>query len=506
MRRLTSIFLLLFLFSSSIYAKTSTSKKNQNKISSINILPNDLLIEADKLYHGQNFSKAIDLYEQLESIESINKKQIIKKMALSHAALNHTKESVVYLEKYLKKDFKTSILDNEGFAPIKDSLPFKNIVNKYSLKITSWAFFYFYVALIGFFVVIILNFNKKMDFAARLLISAFIFIHSFFILHITIYITNFQYQIPHSYFMSTCFSFLYGPLMYFYFKRITLEYKFTKADLLHLIPTILFLIYLLPIYSLPANEKLTIMLQRASKDFSVNSNPIPVLVALKLTSLIIYGYYIRKLYLKSRVSKKISEKNIIWQRNIYTIHILYIFTYTIYGILISNNMYSGIIYHSQIFLMAIMVLYVGYSAYIQPSVFSGVYSSNNKLIFKYEKSGLTDSLSSELKNSVLFLFNQQKIYKEHDISLQIISNHLNTTRHNTSQVINEHFGMNFHELVNTYRIQEAKKILNTDFHKNLNIIDIAYEVGYNNKVTFNKAFKKDTKVTPSEYQRNILHP
>ncbi len=63
--------------------------------------------------------------------------------------------------------------------------------------------------------------------------------------------------------------------------------------------------------------------------------------------------------------------------------------------------------------------------------------------------------------------------------------------------------MNFHELVNTYRIQEAKSILETDIQKNLNIIDVAYEVGYNNEVTFNKAFKKDT-VTPSEYQKNSV--
>ena len=38
-----------------------------------------------------------------------------------------------------------------------------------------------------------------------------------------------------------------------------------------------------------------------------------------------------------------------------------------------------------------------------------------------------------------------------------------------------------------------------DIHGNLNIIDVAYEIGYNNKVTFNKAFKKETSLTPSEF-------
>ncbi len=151
--------------------------------------------------------------------------------------------------------------------------------------------------------------------------------------------------------------------------------------------------------------------------------------------------------------------------------------------------------------MALMVMYIGYSANVQPSVFSGVLTFGDKLFFKYEKSGLTSSLSMELKDNLIALLENEKIYKENDINLEVLAERLNTTRHNASQVINEHFDLNFHELINKYRINEAKNIFNLDYQKNLNIIDVAYEVGYNNKVTFNKAFKKDTNLTPSEYQR-----
>ncbi|PCJ98442.1 MAG: AraC family transcriptional regulator [Flavobacteriaceae bacterium] len=503
MKHLKFLFLLFLLFSSIIYSKIP----EDNLVSYPTLSSKDLIINADKLYHGQKFSEAIKAYEQIQDVEEIDEINVLKKMALSHAALNDANKSVDYLEKYLMMDFKTSFMEHEGFLAIKNSPQFKNIVDKYAPKVSIWSFFYFYVALIGFFVVAVLNFNKKMDFGAKLLISGFVFIHSFFILHISINITNFHFQFPHSYLMSTSFSFLYGPLLYFYFKRITQEYKFKKSDALHLIPTILFLAYIIPVYSLPEAEKLQLMLQRANKGLNPSGfNLVAIIVSLKLISLLVYGYFIRNLYFKSKKAKELSKENRVWQKNIYSIHFLYILSYAIYGVLIVNHLSSGIVYHSQVVLMASMVLYVGYSANVQPTVFNGVYSNVNRLLFKYEKSGLTESLSGELKESLINLFDIGKIYRENDINLDILSKKLNTSRHNTSQVINEHFNMSFHELINRYRIQDAKNIMDRDHNKNLNIIDIAYEVGYNNKVTFNKAFKKDTLQTPSEYQKTIFLP
>ena len=139
--------------------------------------------------------------------------------------------------------------------------------------------------------------------------------------------------------------------------------------------------------------------------------------------------------------------------------------------------------------------------FAQPIIFRNEYVSIKKRLFspKYQKSGLTEALSKELKENLIKLLVEDKIYKQSDINLEILSLKLNTTRHNTSQIINEHFKMNFFELINKFRIQEAKRLLETDIHGNLHIIDVAYEVGYNNKVTFNKAFKKETALTPSGY-------
>lgn len=379
--------------------------------------------------------------------------------------------------------------------------PYVAPVAEYSVDFTLLSFFYLYVALIGFYIAIILHFNKKVESVAKKLISAFIFIHSVFIFHIFLSITKYQFQFPHTYRISTVFSFLYGPLLYLYFKLITVQYKFKKIDLLHFLPTLLFAIYLAPGYLMSADQKLEIMLGRPTDGRSFSDIAI---IVLKLSSLLIYGYFIRKLYLISKNNATLEQENKIWQKNIFIIHMLYVICYLIYGSLLANNITFGALFHMQVICMALMVMYLGYSASVQPAVFNGSFSFNN-FFFKYEKSGLTKSLSLELKENLIYLFDNEQIYKESNICLETLSSKLNTTRHNASQVINEHFKMSFHELINSYRIREAKEILNSDKQKNLNIIDIAYEVGYNNKVTFNKAFKKDTQLTPSQYQSKNSH-
>jgi AraC-like DNA-binding protein len=69
-------------------------------------------------------------------------------------------------------------------------------------------------------------------------------------------------------------------------------------------------------------------------------------------------------------------------------------------------------------------------------------------------------------------------------------------------VINERLEMNYSNFINSYRIQEAKILLFAPEKIDDSILDIAYEVGFNSKAVFNRAFKKFTGMTPSEFRKN----
>lgn len=466
------------------------------------------LLTCSGLY-GSEHVKGIDLFlTQQDTLNANNtvvdngkvlSGQDLKTEAIYRAYLGNDKKAIELAERYIKSVHDVSILSHDSFLEIKDTEGYKRLANAYLPKTNIWLLFFFACGLIGLFLSVVINLRRKGDLIGNLLISAFVLFHSLFMIHLCIYLSRNNYNLPHTLYFTTSFSFLYGPLLYFYIKRISEKYKFKLIDLLHLIPSVLLFFYLLPIYLLPAEQKTHLMFNRDEFLYSTLRG----IVILKYISLIVYAFLVFKQYKKIAGKRKKPHAQILnWQRNMMILNMFYVFFYLVYGIALLRVVTSiNIFIYPQTFSMAVIILYVGYIAYVQPKVFSKKFLFQETKNFKYKKSGLTRSYSEELKEQLLQLLDQEKVYKQSNISLEKLASRLDTTRHNISQVINEHFGMNFFHLINKYRIAEAVEILKNDYNNNLNIIDVAYDVGFNNKVTFNKAFKAETNMTPSSFLR-----
>jgi AraC-like DNA-binding protein len=453
-----------------------------------------LLVAPDNVLRAANWSeRELDIKHVDDPAKfSEDSLQLYKERAISAAANDNLSLAAFYVEEYVKYSAETGFVESRYFKKFADTSEFQKLRTEYAFHFDWLHFFYLFSSLTGFFIGVILLLKKGQDPIAKILISVFVLIHSFFIFHIFLFNTNLNYKVPHVLYTSASFSYLYGPLIYFYFKRITLGYQFRKWDLLHLVPTFLVILVYLPIYILPESEKVKIMFEVG--DF----NRIPYLygvVGTKTISLAVYGFMLIRLYYKNQEHKNYSQDARRWLNALVVLVGVYVIAYLIYGLTISDLIpRSEFLYHLQIVAMASMVLYIGYSSYIRPSLFVGSFGMRTE---KYTKSGLTPDYSMELKEQLLVLLEQEKIYLRSDVSLDGLADRLNTTRHNASQVINEHFGLNFFELMNKYRIQDAVEILEKD--KKVNIIDVAYQVGFNNKVTFNKSFKKFLSQTPSQF-------
>ena len=460
-----------------------------------------------------SLENALNAYKVELKSKPADSLEIFKNIGLIAAELKRPKEALEYTQKYIENSADISILSKDSYEQISDTEEYEVLKDNYLVNVNVLYFMYFYIVLIGFFFAIIINFKKGSDRVSNLLLGGFVIVHSLFILEFTLYYSHITYLYPHVFLMAFSVSLLYGPLLYFYFKRITQQYKFKIWDLLHLLPTVLLLFELVPFYMLSAEEKLKYMFG-ISTIYSRRDTFIYAFL-IKISSYVVYGFFIGKIYFKEKNQNTFKTDRTFrkWKRNIYYIHIMYIAAYALYGISVGYifNFGSEIISHTQVFAMSLMVLYIAQMAYLHPKVFDYRSFMDNGMGFsKYLKSGLTPSLSEELKGELINLFAKDKVYRDSDLNLETLSEKLNTTRHNTSQIINEHFDMNFFELINKFRIEEAIDLLMEDKNGNLNIIDIAYEVGYNNKVTFNKAFKKATSLTPTQFidsvkQNNLVN-
>ncbi len=460
----------------------------------VNSQSDTLLNTANTLYANKEYSAAIIIYERIIRQGHTDSNLALKNIALSSAAIQDAQSAALYAERYIRQTADIAFLKNSAFKAIEDSKSFKKLEKSYTPGLNIWSAIYLYIAIVGTFIAMILNFKKNSDRIANLLISAFIFMHSLFVIHLCLRITNYKYYFPNTLLATTSFSFLYGPLLYFYFKRITRNYVLKLKDGLHLLPLAGYLVYAFPLYTLTRSEKLELLLNEQKLYVHV-----VITVIAKLIFLFVYGYLVWNMYKKSNKSAFKKDETLRWQRNILKFYMLYAISYVGYALVINDIITVDFLHHIQIIVVSLLVLYVGYVAYIQPDIFGNIITAKNGALFKYKKSGLTAMYSKELKENLIKLLHEEKIYKDNDVNLEILSEKLGTTRHNTSQVINEHFHINFFELINRYRIKEVLEILKDDNRKSLNIIDVAYEVGFNNKVTFNKAFKKETSLTPTQY-------
>ncbi len=408
-------------------------------------------------------------------------------------------EAVIQIEKYVIRTLDLSFIEHSSFSFINRSQEYLALQEKYLPKFKWAAIFYMYAGLIGFFIILMISIRRKKDLLATVLLSIFLFIHSVFIVHVGIFSMNYSYYLPHTQNMSTVFSFLYGPLLYFYFKRIKTGYTFKRKDLLHLLPTVYLFVLFMPIYSLSEQDKLRMMLGVGPFE----QRPYGEQVAIgKMVILAIYAFFTIRLWRATREQRTTLKTPLyLWQRNVVVFQGLYTIVYCVYALLLLKDVRAGFFFNTQLILMSCMVLYVAYVAYANPKVLMGFHLERSFL--KYKNSGLTSTYSIELKQQLVDLLEVDKVYRESNINLDNLAERLGTTRHSTSQIINEHFGINFFELINNYRIQEAMDILKNDSAREKNIIDVAYEVGFNNKVTFNKSFKKINDVTPSQYLKTL---
>ena len=120
---------------------------------------------------------------------------------------------------------------------------------------------------------------------------------------------------------------------------------------------------------------------------------------------------------------------------------------------------------------------------------------------RYKKSSLSSETREAYLQKLKDALEKDELFLNRELRLSDLANHLAISPHHLSQVINEGFQQNFFDLVNKYRVESAKKKIAESSKKSL--LQIAFEVGFNNKTSFNNAFKRHVGMTPSQFRKTL---
>jgi len=122
---------------------------------------------------------------------------------------------------------------------------------------------------------------------------------------------------------------------------------------------------------------------------------------------------------------------------------------------------------------------------------------------KYRNSPLSDPEEKAIVARLKKYMEQNKAYLDGDLRIGRLSKQLGIPVNHLSQAINRQLQQNFFEFINSYRVNEARHILEDPEAPDLNLLNIALETGFNNKTTFLNAFRKSFRMSPSEYKKSL---
>jgi AraC-like DNA-binding protein len=91
-------------------------------------------------------------------------------------------------------------------------------------------------------------------------------------------------------------------------------------------------------------------------------------------------------------------------------------------------------------------------------------------------------------------------FQNSELTLDFVSGETGVSQRKITSEIQNRFGCNFKTYINRLRLNESKRLL---LNKELNIGEIAFKVGFNNQSHFNRVFKAEFQISPTEFREKI---
>jgi AraC-like DNA-binding protein len=366
--------------------------------------------------------------------------------------------------------------------------------------------------------------------------------------------SRYYFSYPHLFHAGSPFSFLLGPLIYFYVIALTSPggFRFKWGLLMHLIPFGMNTVLSVPFYFLSADEKirmLTTLIDKLGKNSSFSLAPFLLILVTQMAAYLIASLRLIVVYstkIKTGFSS-LAKINLSWLRDVY------LALFTLWCVFCFASVYAprhGIYFESMTALrlmIAVLIFALGVRGLFRPQIFNasdvllaiedapaadaetskGGKQSLRQLRLriiirghkdaarmndvkqpppengdkdKYRKSLLSEEQTTDILRRLTETMEKDRPYLEPELTLPELSKRLSVSPNHLSQVINGRLNKTFFDYINEYRVEEAKRLLVSPEARHLSILGIATDAGFNSKNAFYQAFRKNTGMNPSKFR------
>lgn len=227
-----------------------------------------------------------------------------------------------------------------------------------------------------------------------------------------------------------------------------------------------------------------------SLDFYRHFKVIPYLISVVFIILAIYE------------SMKNKENDLVLsrlkKRNVFVIFSSFLALFSVYFFFVKEPMKLPVEFELiQNMIISIFILLFFHSQFEYKKLF--VENSSSKTT---NNLGANEDIQKRIIDKLQMVFENEKIYTNEGITITWLSEKLNEKEYLVRRAINGELGYtNFNSFLNHYRIVESCKLISESQFRELTFQEIAFQMGYQSVATFNRAFKNEIGITPSEFYR-----
>ena len=367
-----------------------------------------------------------------------------------------------------------------------------------SLDLTVFELAYLFAAFHGIFLSTLIIIKRSIR--ESIFLYLLILLFSFYLFENVVYSSGYIKEVPHLYFTTLPLIFLIGPLFYLHIRKTLKQSSLRFKDLVHLVPFLFELIILIPFYRLSAEIKVKVY------ESSQESSGDPGEINIYFIGYVIYiistlFYFFRSYKLIGSVQKNgmraKERKKFKALRAVSIGFFLYVGVSLILSALSWTDLgVRSLFFHINLISLTLLIHSIGYIVFISPTLLETNFKNSD-----YQYSAFDTEKMNSLRDQLEEFLASEKPYLNTNVSATSISEALQITNHELSQLLNVGLNVSFYDLVNKYRIDHAKKLLVSKEYRDAKILHVAIDSGFSNKSSFLRNFKRLTDLTPTAFKK-----